>query len=433
MTQDIPNARLSKVLEAPLPLAVPSLPSALEELSLSVDRFCLLAGVEALGEMLAEDAEALCGPRHARRPARRGYRWGTTVSEVAYQGGKVKVSRPRVRNLAGKEMSLASWELLSDPDLLRAWATNLMVLNVSTRKYRRAVRLPEGDLASARGDATSKSAVSRRFVALTRKKLKAWLASDLSALDLLVIQIDGLHVGDHVLVAAIGVDGAGDKQVLGIAEGATENAATVQALIDNLIARGLDPEIPRLFIVDGSRALSKAVRNTFGIAAAIQRCQVHKGRNITERLDEHLHAGVKKALRQAWDQDDAEKAERLLRNLARRLEHDAPGVSGSILEGLDEILTVIRLGLPPELRRALACTNAIENALGTVRTVSRNVKRWRNAEMALRWTAAGLLEAQKTFRRLKAYRQLPMLRKALEDNMKNAKAKSALDTVKEAA
>ena len=156
-------------------------------------------------------------------------------------------------------------------------------------------------------------------------------------------------------------------------------------------------------------------------------------RNIVERLDEHLHAGVKKALRQAWDQDDAGKAERLLRNLARRLEREAPGVSGSILEGLDEILTVIRLALPSELRRALACTNAIENALGTVRTVSRNVKRWRNAEMALRWTAAGMLEAQKTFRRLKAYRQLPLLRTALEDHMQNAKAKSALDTIKEAA
>jgi transposase-like protein len=433
MTQDIPNARLSKVLEAPLPLAVPSLPSALEELRVSVDRFCLLAGVEALGEMLAEDTEALCGPRHARLPERRGYRWGTTTSEVAYQGGKVKVSRPRVRDLAGREMSLASWELLSDPDLLRAWATNLMVLNVSTRKYRRAVRLPEGDVPSRKGDATSKSAVSRRFVALTRKKLKAWLASDLSALDLLVIQIDGLHVGDHVLVAAIGVDTRGDKHVLGIAEGATENAATVQALLDNLIARGLDPSVPRLFIVDGAKALSKAIRNTFGIAAAIQRCQVHKGRNIVERLDEHLHAGVRKALRQAWDQDDADKAERLLRNLARRLEREAPGVSGSILEGLDEILTVIRLALPSELRRALACTNAIENALGTVRTVSRNVKRWRNAEMALRWTAAGMLEAQKTFRRLKAYRQLPLLRKALEDHMQKAKAKSALDTIKEAA
>ncbi len=232
------------------------------------------------------------------------------------------------------------------------------------------------------GDATSKSAVSRRFVAMTRKKLKAFLASDLSDLDLLVIQIDGLHVGDHVLLAAIGIDGAGEKHVLGLAEGATENAATVQALLDNLTARGLDPEVPRLFIVDGAKALSKAIKRTFGPVAALQRCQVHKGRNIIERLDESLHAGVKKALRQAWDQDDAEKAERLMKNLARRLETEAPGVSASILEGLDEILTVIRLGLPPKLRRSLACTNAIENALGTVRMVQHNVKRWRNAEMA---------------------------------------------------
>ncbi len=154
---------------------------------------------------------------------------------------------------------------------------------------------------------------------------------------------------------------------------------------------------------------------------------------MIERLDESLHAGVKKALRQAWDQDDADKAERLLRNLARRLELEAPGVSASILEGLDEILTVIRLGLPAELRRSLACTNAIENTLGTVRTVQRNVKRWRNAEMALRWTAAGLLEAKKTFRKLKAYRQLPILKAALETNMKDAKSKTALETIKEAA
>ena len=237
-----------------------------------------------------------------------------------------------------------------------------MVLNVSTRKYHRAVRLPEGDLAKARGDGTSKSAVSRRFVALSRKKMKAWLASDLSELDLLVIQIDGLHVGDHVLVAAIGVDGNGDKHVLAVVEGATENTVVVQALLDNLLARGLDPTLPRLFIVDGAKALSKAIRNTFGVAAAIQRCQVHKGRNIIERLPLHLHASVKKALRQAWDQDDADKAERLLRNLARRLEHEEPGVSGSILEGLDEILTVIRLGLPHELRRSLACTNIRERA-----------------------------------------------------------------------
>ena len=192
-----------------------------------------------------------------------------------------------------------------------------------------------------------------RILALTRSKLKAWLASPLDDLDLVVLQIDGLHVGDHLMVAAIGIDTGGAKHVLGLAEGATENAATVQAMLDNLIERGLDPERPRLYIVDGAKALSKAIRRTFGRAAALQRCQVHKGRNITDRLDESLHAGVRKVLRQAWQQDDAAKAERLLRNLARRLEHDAPGVSGSILEGLDEILTVIRLR-PPAATSTLA-------------------------------------------------------------------------------
>ncbi|MFQ5567985.1 MAG: IS256 family transposase [Paracoccaceae bacterium] len=431
MRQDIRSSTSPKALAASLPL--PTLGEAVDEVRLSVERFCLLAGIEALQEMMDEDATAVCGARHRRHGERRGYRWGKTQSEIGYHGGRVKLARPRVRDRAGKEVSLESWEVLGDGDLLLEWALNLMVLNVSTRKYRRAVRLPEGDLAKARGDGTSKSAVSRRFVALSRKKMKAWLASDLSGLDLLVIQIDGLHVGDHVLVAAVGVDGAGDKHVLAVVEGATENTATVQALLDNLTGRGLEPRVPRLFIVDGAKALSKAIRKTFGVAAAIQRCQVHKGRNIIERLDESLHAGVKKALRQAWDQDDADKAERLLRNLARRLEHEEPGVAGSILEGLDEILTVIRLGLPHELRRSLACTNIIENALGTVRQVSGNVKRWRNAEMALRWTAAGMLEAQKSFRRLKAYRQLPILRTTLQEHMRKAQAESAIETIMTAA
>ena len=334
MTKPTRNSRLSKLLGIPLPLLPPALPEAFDDLRMSVDRFCLLAGVETLGEMLDEDSEVLCGARHARTAERQGHRWGTTQSEIAYHGGKVKLTRPRVRDLAGKEMSLPSWELLSDPALLQSWAMNIMLLTVSTRKYARAVRLPgeaSGDLPARAGDATSKSAVSRRFVAMTRKKLKAFLASDLSDLDLLVIQIDGLHVGDRVLLAAIGIDGACEKHVLGLAEGATENAATVQALLDNLTARGLDPEVPRLFIVDGAKALSKAIKRTFGPVAALQRCQVHKGRNIIERLDESLHAGVKKALRQAWDQDDAEKAERLMKNLARRLETEAPGVSASIL------------------------------------------------------------------------------------------------------
>src|SRR5258707_2459395 len=209
--------------------------------------------------------------------------------------------------------------------------------------------------------------------------------------------------------------------------GASEHSAVVQDLIDNLIERGLDPAVPRLFIIDGSKALSKAIRRSFGRHTPIQRCQVHKARNILERLPKPLHASVRRVLRQAWELDDADKAERLIRNLARRLEQQAPGVAASILEGLDEILTVIRLGLPPELRRSLACTNIIENMMGTARRVCRNVKRWQDASMPLRWTSAAMLEAPKGFRRLKAYKQLPALRAALAAHQ----AKHATDTAVE--
>ena len=199
MGKNIRSSSSPKALATSFPM--PPLADAMDAVRLSVDRFCLLAGVEALAEMMEEDATTVCGARHRRHGNRRGYRWGHTQSEIGYHGGRVKVQRPRVRDHAGKEVGLESWQVLRDGNLLLEWALNLMVLNVSTRKYHRAVRLPEGDLAKARGDGTSKSAVSRRFVALSRKKMKAWLASDLSELDLLVIQIDGLHVGDHVLVA----------------------------------------------------------------------------------------------------------------------------------------------------------------------------------------------------------------------------------------
>jgi len=315
-----------------------------------------------------------------------------------------------VRRRGGAELELPSWTAIQKADLLTRWAFNQMLIGVATRKYARSVRLPDGDLAGQAKRATTKSSVSRRFVALSTAKLKEWLAADLSGLDLLVIQIDGLRVGDHVLVAAIGID---DKHVLAVAEGATENAAVVKVLLSDLVERGLRPDIVRLFIVDGAKALSRAVRDTFGNFALIQRCQVHKGRNIVERLDPSLHAGVKKVLRQAWGSPTAEQAERVLRNLARRLDHDAPGVSASILEGLDEMLTVIRIGLPDRLRRSLGCTNAIESLMAVLRKVCRNVKRWRDARMALRWTGTAMLEAEKSFRRLKAHKQLPILRAAL--------------------
>jgi len=385
--------------------AMPSAPvgKAWEEVSASFDRFCLAAGIETLGAMMEADAEVACGPRHSRSEDRRGHRWGRAQGKIGFHAGKVVIERPRVRGLNGKELPLASWEQAVDEDWLGQWAMNLMLINVSTRKFRRAVRLPEGDVPAPAGSGVSKSAAQE------------WMASDLSKLDLLVIPIDGIHmVEDLILVAAIGVDAQGDKHPLGLIEGATENAATVQALIDNLVERGVDPAVPRLFIIDGAKALSKAIRRTFGGAAAIQRCQVHKARNIMERLPKSLHASVRRVLRQAWELDHADKAEKLIRNLAQRLERDWSGVSGSILEGIEEILTVTRLGLPKELRRSLACTNIIENAMGTVRRVCRNVKRWRSAAMAMRWTAAAMQEAAKGFRRLKAHKQLPTLRAALE-------------------
>jgi putative transposase len=367
------------------PIALmPGLEEAWQDVNGSFERFCLTAGIEAMEQMLREDAERVTGARHSRGRERAGQRWGTTSGRIGFHGGAVMVRRPRVRSYGGREVVLPSWAAAQGEDWLGRWAMNLMLINVSTRKFKRAVRLPEGDMPAVAGDGTSKSAASRRFVALSAERMAEWMASDLSNLDLLVIQIDGLHIGDDlVLVAALGVDADGHKHPLGLIEGATENAAVVQALIDNLIERGLDPAVCRLFIVDGAKALTKVIRATFGRHAPIQRCQIHKARNVIERLPKPLHASVRKTLRQAWELDDAGKAERLLRNLARRLEPEARGVAASILEGLDEMLTVNRLGLPAQLRRSLACTNSIENMMGTVRRVCRNIKRWRNVAMAL--------------------------------------------------
>src|SRR3984893_12788612 len=337
---------------------------AMEEVSHSFARSFISAGLAAPGEMMEKDAADACGPRHSRAEARRGYRWGRTRGKVGFHAGKIDVERPRGRDFAGRELVLASWEHAMAEDWLGKWAMNLMLLNVSTRKFRRAVRLPEGDVRAPAGSGVSKSAASRHFVALSAARLREWMGADLSGLDIMVVQIDGIHISEHlVLVAALGIDSEGFKHPLGLMEGATEHSAVVQALIEDLIERGLDPAVPRLFIIDGSKALAEAIRHSFSRHTPIPRCQIHKSRNIMERLSPALQSSVRRALRQAWELNDAAKAEKLIRNLAQRLERDAPGVSKSILEGLDEILTVSRLGLPAELRRSLACTNIIENMM----------------------------------------------------------------------
>jgi len=415
-------------------VVAPCVEEAWRDVGASFERFCLTAGVAALAKMMERDTAELSGPRYGRQDGKDGHRWGRTAGKLGFHGGKVAIERPRVRARDGHELPLPSWEAAQAEDWLGRWAMNLMLINVSTRRFGRAVRLPEGDIPAPKGAGVSKSAASRRFVALSAERMREWMAADLSKLDLLAIQIDGVHIAeDLTLLAGIGIDGEGVKHPLGLLEGATENAAVVQALLDNLVERGLDPKVCRLFIIDGSKALAKAIRQTFGRHTPIQRCQIHKARNILERLPKHLHATVRTVLRQAWELDDADKAERLIRNLARRLEQVAPGVSASILEGLGEMLTVIRLGLPLSLRRSLACTNIIENMMGTIRRVCRNVKRWRDASMAARWTAAAMQEAAKGFRRLKAYKQLPMLRAALAGHQANHASQPALAPIAVAA
>jgi putative transposase len=250
----------------PLFALVPSLETAWQDVDRSFERFCLTAGIGAIEQMLGDDAQQLTGTPYSRGEHRVGHRWGTTKGKIGFHGGKVAVHRPRVRSYDGREVELPTWTAAQAEDWLGRWAMNLMLINVSTRKLRRAVRLPHGDLPAIAGDGTSKSAASRRFVALSADRLAEWMASDLSKLDLLVIQIDGLHIGkDLVLVAALGIDADGRKHPLALVEGATENAAVVQALIDNLIERGLDSKVCRLFIVDGAKALSKVIRRTFGV------------------------------------------------------------------------------------------------------------------------------------------------------------------------
>jgi len=265
---------------------------ALSNVSASFESFCLASGLEALREMMDHDAQAICGPRHARGRQRRAHRWGKTKGKIGFHGGKVEIERPRLRSFDGKEQLVPSWEAAVAENWLGKWAMNQMLINVATRKFARSVRLPEADVPAPAGAGLSKSAASRRFVALSAARMKDWMTSDLAGLDLLVIQIDGIHMAeDLILVAAIGVDARGDKHPLGLAEGATENAATIQALIDNLVERGLDPAVPRLFIIDGAKALSKAIRRTFGDAAAIQRCQIHKARNIVEHHTMNVKVG----------------------------------------------------------------------------------------------------------------------------------------------
>ncbi len=367
------------------------------------------SGLKVLETMLEEDRTAICGPRYAHVAARAAARAGTVSSEVVLGGRKVAVRRPRVR-AGGHEVPLPTFAAMADEDPLNRRVVEQMLVGVATRRYARSLE-PVPAAMHSRG--TSKSAVSRRFVAKTAAQLTAWQTASLEGLDLVALLIDGVHVAEHCLIVALGIAANGHKHALGLWDGSTENARVCQDLLANLQSRGLRTDRSLLVILDGSKALRKAVAATFGAAALVQRCQVHKSRNVLEYLSDRDRPWAQAILRRAYQATDGKTAQRLLLDLARRLEAEYPSAAESVREGLDETLTVLTLKLSPRLRRALATTNAAENLISRIRVVKRNVKRWRGGRMMLRWVAAGILEAVKGFRRVKGYADMPTLVNAL--------------------
>lgn len=366
-------------------------------------------GLQVLHAMLEADRAALCGPRYRHQMDRHAGRAGTTRSEVVLGGRKVVIRRPRVR-AEGKEVPLPTFETVAATDPLVHRALEQMLIGVATRRYARSLE-PIGSGVLTRG--TSKSAVSRRFVAQTSTQLETWRTRALEGLDLVALFIDGVVFADHCVIVALGIDPTGRKHPLGLWSGSTENAATCQALLANLQERGLRTDRSLVVGLDGSKALRKAVRDTFGNAAWIQRCQVHKMRNVIAHLPKVQHARVRATMQRAYHSGDVIRARRLLTGLARQLATSYPAAAASLAEGLDESLTVLELPVTDRLRRSLATTNAIENVIGHLRYVHHNVKRWRHGQMVLRWAAAGFQEAAKGFRRIKGCTELPRLVAAL--------------------
>ena len=369
-------------------------------------------GLEVFEAMLEDDRLALCGPRHEPNPEREAYRYGYDEGVLTFGGRRVRLRKPRVQRKGGSEVELPSWSEHRERDPLERRVVQQMLIGVSTRNYGQSLEggLPE----EARSLCTERSSVSRAFVLRTAQAVREFLGRAVEGKEFPVILIDGKEIGGHVLLIALGVDRQGRKQVLGLEEGTTENTEVCRSLLQNLIARGLEVEHPRLVVIDGGKGLRRAVREVFGQWALVQRCRIHKLRNVLEHLPENRRAAAAAALKRAWGTDGVEAARRELKRLANHLRQEHPGAASSAEEGLEETLTVLALGLTGHLRRLFSSTNMIENVNGTVQQVIGRVRRWRNGQMVVRWAAMGLMAAEGGFRRVQGWRDLSKLMAALE-------------------
>ena len=371
------------------------------------------AGLQVMQALMEADVSTLAGPKGKHNMVRMAVRHGRERGSVTLGGRRVPITRPRVRAADGSgEVAIASYELFSSTELLGKMALERMLAGLSTRRYPVGLE-PVGGQVDEKSSATSKSAVSRRFVAMTETALAELLSADLSGLDLVALMIDGVHFAESCCVVALGIDIEGSKHPLALVEGSTENATLVSGLLVDLRERGLDVTRPMLVGIDGSKALRKAVLDVLD-HPVIQRCQLHKIRNVKDHLPQRLRSSVGRKMTDAYHAASALEAEAALLALAKELDRTHPGAAASLREGLEDTLTVLRLGVPPTLARTLRSTNTIESMISVCREHSANVKRWRDGQMALRWCAAGMVEAGKQFRRVNGHLHLPALRTALE-------------------
>jgi putative transposase len=361
------------------------------------------AGLALMGLVMEEEVRHVAGERHQQHAERRAHRWGKEDGYCVIDGQKVPLQRTRLRTKDKREQRLGSYELFQRSGPLEQGVWDKMMRGLSTRNYGAVVK----EFSNAYG--IEKSAVSENFIEASREKVKQLMERPLGELRLCAVLIDATPFKDRQMIVALGVGCDGRKTVLGLREGATENATVVGALLSDLLERGLDFSTPRLYVLDGSKALHTAVRRHAGESAFLQRCQVHKKRNVVDHLPEEHKANVRRKLQNAYSMADYADAKRALKLLHHELMHLNPSAARSLEEGLEETLTVHKLRVPDQLRRTLSCTNVIESAFSIVETVCRNVKRWRDGDQIERWVGSGLLVAEQQFRKIIGFRQIPLL------------------------
>jgi putative transposase len=400
------SGRVVGVADGEVQLSLP-MPKLLAATHGAIESLAGEAGLLVMKALIDEEIEQLAGRRYEHEDSRSRTRWGSEEGYVVFAGRKVPMRRPRVRAVDGKEVALQRYGMFQDDSRMRESVVGRVLRRVSMRDYAGVV----DDICDGYG--VEKSSVSRHWKAATVGELAALMERRLDELELAVIMIDGVHFHEFTLCVALGIALDGRKHVLGIWDGATENSAVVTALLENLLERGLARDRRYLFVIDGSKALRKAMSTVFGKHAAVQRCQIHKERNVLGHLPDRHQGTIRRALRAAWGMKTHADAKKALEQLASKLDGLSPGAAASLREGLEETITLHRLNVHEELRHVVQSTNAIENIFSRTRDLCRNVKRWSSADMALRWASTMLLYAEKKFRRVIGYERMPGLVEAL--------------------